>query len=196
MRACPEHPGICGLTNMELRHEGAYLSLDEPEIWNTDNDMYLEVEFFDKPEGALANFYSSWFDKASSTEDWNLTGSGDWRKGRFFLRDARFRALTGVNDYHFWVILVRSIQQELHLRSVRLIENQFPVAAHEEVLAAFRKEAKENEGSWTVPHYMFHQALVLRRNLGKVDEADRIMKEVADKWPETECMEMYKKMIA
>lgn len=185
----------CHRTNLSIKQEGFSLKLSEPEKLNNMNDHFLEIDYLDNAKGSLVAFYSSWGDKVSTTEDWPLTGTGEWKTARFFLRDVRFKALEN-EEYHIWPFIVRSEGEDLHVSEIRLIERKFPVKAHEEVIAAYDRKIKENADNWSIAHYMLHKALVLHQNLNKPQEATAILEKVREKYPDSECIPMYERMIA
>jgi RNA polymerase sigma factor (sigma-70 family) len=175
------------------RNSRVNFRLDKPEEWNPDNEVRLEVEYLDNEEGDLVAFFNTWWYEGVSTGDRPRTGTGEWKRHVFVLRDAAFGPVKE-NKANIALAVLRANEEDLYVHRVRIFEVAKPKAAYEEVVKAYDAEIAARQGEWTVPHYMFYKALILLRNLDRREEAERILAEISQAYPDCECLSMYQKM--
>jgi hypothetical protein len=173
---------------------GQRLRLDEPTAWGQQGMVRLEVECHGQGPGAVTVSYNTWYSEDGMTEDAFPSGNDEWQTHSFDLRDAGFRP-RDPNHTNLHVLGLRAGDAPLLMRSARLVEVSYPQEAYEAVVAAYDKEIAAREGEWTVPHFLYHKALVLLR-LGRHGETNEILSQLYDEYPDCECLRDYETMRA
>jgi RNA polymerase sigma-70 factor (ECF subfamily) len=177
---------------LDQRFNRFMVDIEKHDTWNSNDDTFLEVEYFDNSKGCLMGFYTAWYEQNGTTLDCDLKGTQRWKKHRFFLQDMRFGIKN--REPNLYIGTVRS-EKNLYLHSIKVFQLRWPKKAYREVIRHFRREIKTRTGEWSVAHYLFHIALIYHRKLGDKAKAAEIMRKVKKEYPDTECIEMFKRMV-
>lgn len=169
---------------------GLDFKVEKPEEWNPAHETYLEVEYLERGTGEVQVMYNSWIQSSSPSPTFKRGNSETWVKKLFPLPEAKFHHA----GWHFWVGVMRGDDTDLFIHSVRVIEVARPKEAYEEVLKAFDEEIRQHKDDWTVPHYQFRMAEVLYSNLNRKADAEKLMRAMIEKYPNSEAIPLYNQM--
>lgn len=179
--------GACRRFTNSPESRGTNYELVDKQSWNGADDVYVEVEYLDVGLGSLSVLYQAWWGFPAS-EDVVFGNSGQWKTARLWLREADLRRAPGAC---LWIAGLRLPNDELYLRSVRLVAVSKPKEAWEEVVRAYEEEIRQRTDEWTIPHYMIEIARILETKLGRTVEANGLAKQVREKYPTSSCLPMY-----
>lgn len=185
----------CRRTDLSAEDEaGEYFAFRVDELgWSRFNEVYLDIDYFDRGMGAISTIYNTWYHGGTPGEDLPMADTGKWQTHTTRLREVLFRDL-GRHGEHILLTPLRADGQDLHISRLRLREVVRPAEAYEELLGVYRREARRHRGNWPEAHCRYAMYRILRHNLKQRAEADKILRELIEQHPESECLDAHHQM--
>jgi hypothetical protein len=187
----------CRRTDLNAKEgRGEYFCFRVDDLgWNRFNEVYLDIDCFDRGRGAISAIYNTWYYRETPGEDLPMCDTGKWITQTTHLREVCFREPDRRHS-HLLLTPLRAAGQDLHISGLRLRELVRPPEAYEELLGIFRSEARRHHGTWPEPHYRYAMYRVLKHNLKRHAEADMVLRELIEQHSGSECLDSHHYMQA